>query len=146
MSGRNEADRELDEALLRAVAPRFGSLTLVDTVSVFPREKPSSVVARLEDGYFPEAIESVELEVRAYSNGDFSITYREKWVDEAWMCRWDRHANPHNSRDHFHEPPRASTEDAVDYDYPSDFFQVIETVLEDVDERVGAVWESEDDQ
>lgn len=145
MSNGDETDRELDGALLRAVARRLGSLTLVDTVSVFPREKPSSVVARLEDAYFPAEIRSVELELRTYTNGDFSITYREDRPGDPWMCRWDRHDNPHSSRDHFHEPPEAATEDAVDRDFDGDFFGVVETVLEAVDERVGAVWEDKDE-
>lgn len=134
-------DVPLDEALLRSVARRLGSLTLVETVRVFPREKPASVVARLEPTYYPEEIRRSELELRAYANGDFNVIYREVRSGDDWMVRWDRHDNPHNSRDHYHRPPRARTEDAVDAAYPTDFFDVVELVLEEIDDRLGAVWE-----
>ena len=65
----------LDEALLRVVARRLGSLTLIETVRVFPHRKPESVVARFDDAYYPEAVRRVELELRAYRNGDFNIRY-----------------------------------------------------------------------
>lgn len=135
-------DRVLDEPLLRAVAQRLGRLSHVETVSVFPREKPESVVATLDDQYFPNALQVATLEFRAYTDGAFFVTYREAWEDRTWMCRWDRHENPHNRRDHFHRPPDAGTSDAVDANYPADFFVVLDTVLDDVDERLGAVWDT----
>ena len=133
----------LDEALLRTVAARLGKLTLVEGISVFPATKPESVVARFDLRYYPERIDLVVLELRAYLDGAFHVTYREEWNGESWMCRWDRYENPHSARDHFHRPPEARTEDAVDRDYPTDFLAVIELVLETVDRRVGEVWENE---
>jgi hypothetical protein len=59
------------------------------------------------------------------------------------MCRWDRHDNPHSTRDHFHKPPEARTEDAVDREYPTDLLAVFELVLDFVDRRLGDVWENE---
>lgn len=135
--------RVLDEALLRTVARRMGRLTLIDTVSVFPTEKPDSVVARLDTRYYPERITRVTLELRTYLDGAFHISYREEWNDQAWMCRWDRHDNSHSTRDHFHQPPDARTEGAVDREYPADFLAMLELVLAYVDDRLGAVWESE---
>lgn len=131
----------LDEPLLRAVAKRLGKLSHIETVSVFPREKPESVVATLDEQYFSSSHQTATLELRAYTDGAFYITYREDWEDRTWMCRWDRHENPHNQRDHFHRPPRAGTADAVDADYPTDLFVVLDTVLDDIDERLGAVWD-----
>ncbi|ELY55325.1 hypothetical protein C491_16457 [Natronococcus amylolyticus DSM 10524] len=141
----NDTGRSLDEALLRAVARRLGSLTVIDTVRVFPRQKPESVVATLEDAYYPEEIRRIELEARAYRNGDFNVTYREARGNDDWMARWDRHDNPHNSRDHYHQPPRARATDAVDKSYPTDFFDVVELVLAEVDARLGELWEQTDD-
>jgi hypothetical protein len=59
------------------------------------------------------------------------------------MCRWDRHA-PHNSRDHFYRPPNARSEDAIDTEFSTNFFELMELVLEEVDERVEGVWEDID--
>lgn len=135
-------EKTLDEALLREVAQRLGSLTLTDTVHVFPRQKPESVVAEFDDRYYPDEIQRIELELRAYQNGDFNGTYREVRAGDDWMARWDRHENPHNSRDHYHQPPQARTEDAVDEAYPIDFFDVVEEILGEIDARLGEVWEN----
>lgn len=131
----------LDEALLRTVAKRLGDLTLVETVSVFPNSSPESVIARFDDQYYPPWMDQVSLELRIYLGGASYITYREEWNGQAWMCRWDRHENPHNTRDHFHQPPNAETQDAVDREYPDDFLEMLNRVLEYVDDRVGAVWD-----
>lgn len=140
MGGHHPGDDVLDEALLRTVARRLGGLTLVETVSVFPREKPASVVATFDGRYYPERISSVTLEHRAYIDGRFYVTYREDWEDRDWLCRWDRHDNPHSSRDHFHAPPDARAEDAVDRAYPADFLAVLKVVLDRIDSRLGTVW------
>lgn len=140
---RADSDSGLDEALLRLVAGRLGDLTLIERVSVFPATKPDSVVAQFDLQYFPERMDSVALELRVYLNGAFHISYREEWNGESWMCRWDRHDNPHSARDHFHKPPEARTQDAIDRDYPTDFLAVIELVLDFVDRRLGEVWENE---
>lgn len=138
-----DSDSGLDEALLRLVAGRLGELTLIERVSVFPAAKPDSVVAQFDLRYFPERMDSVALELRVYLNGAFHISYREEGNGESWMCRWDRHDNPHSARDHFHKPPEARTQDAIDRDYPTDFLAVIELVLDFVDQRLGEVWENE---
>lgn len=134
----------LDETLLRTVARRLGSLTLVDSVSVFPQRKPESVVAAFDVANYPLFVSSATLEVRAYQNGDFHVTYREEHEGSEWMCRWDRHDNPHNSRDHFHRPPDANTSNAVDQQYPVDVMAVLGFALEEVDQRIGEVWEQFD--
>lgn len=51
-----------------------------------------------------------------------------------------RHENPHNSRDHFHEPPNC--ENAVDRDdFPKYPFEMTELVLEFVEKRRGTAFE-----
>jgi hypothetical protein len=140
----NSDEKTLNEALLRAVARRLGSLTLIESVSVFSHEKPESLVASFDTIYYPDEIQTVTLEMQVYQNDDYHITYREKRTGDSWMCRWDRHENPHNTRDHFHRPPRAQSKDAVDRDFPADFFEMMEQILEKVDNRVGSVWEDID--
>ncbi len=136
-----DGDRRLDEALLRIVARRLGSLSRVESVAVFPREKPESIVAAFDPRHYPEEVRRVELELRTYTNGDLHATYREEWDGDDWLCRWDRHDNPHSSRDHFHPPPAARTEDAIDREFPADAFEVLSVVLDEVDDRLGDVWE-----
>ncbi|KDE57535.1 hypothetical protein EL22_11480 [Halostagnicola sp. A56] len=131
----------LDEALLREVAKRLRSITILERVSVFPPEKPASVVAEIATVYHSDDIRRIELEFRAYQNVDFNVIYREQRTGDDWMMRWDRHENPHNARDHRHRPPDARTGDAVDASFPSDFFDVVERILGDVDDRLGELWE-----
>lgn len=133
--------RLLDEALLRVLGQRLGSLTRIETVSVFPITHPESVIAQLDTQYYPESLQEVTLECRAYLDGSFHITYKEDWGGQRWLCRWDRHDNPHNSRDHFHQPPDATTADAVNRTYPADILAVLDHVLEYLDERLGDVWD-----
>ena len=137
-------EKPLDEALLGAVAGRLGSLTMIDTVRVFPPQQPASVVATFDDVYYPDEVQRVLLELRAFQNGDFNVTYREVWSRDGWMIRWDRHENPHNARDHCHRPPHARKADAADETFPEDFFDVVELILSEVDGRLGDVWNDVD--
>jgi hypothetical protein len=144
--GGRDTDRRdgvLDETLLREVATRLGALTRLDSVSVFPREKPESVVAAFDLAYYPDRIDRVALELRAYVGGEFHVTYRDEWNGQAWTCRWDRHDNPHDARDHVHRPPAARPEDAVDCEFPPDLFAVLELVLDRIDDRLAEVWDGE---
>lgn len=134
------ASRETNEELLRAVAKRLGATDRFEQVSVFPANHPESVVVGLDRTYYPEDVADTRLDLRAYRNGDFHVTYLENWSGQRWLCRWDRHENPHNSRDHFHPPPDAATDTAEDESFPTDFFDVITVVLEWVEGRLGEVW------
>jgi hypothetical protein len=130
----------INEELLRVVARRLSETNRFEEVEVFPANHPESVVPRLYEAYYPEHVREARLDVRAYLNGDFHVTYLEDWGGDRWHCRWDRHENPHNSRDHFHPPPNATTDKARDESFPTDFFDVIALVLEYVEERLGEVW------
>lgn len=86
-------------------------------------------------------VEEAILTVRWYTNDDFKIHYQEDHGDSAWKCRWDRHPNPHNTRDHFHAPPDALTpgEDAT---WPSDYRDVLAIVLSEIERRITDLWET----
>jgi hypothetical protein len=114
-------------------------------VDTFPHNKPESLVAEIRRAYYPQdRISRVELELQAYMNGEFHFTYCEEQHGEIWMCRWDRHENPHNTRDHIHLPPNAQTEDAVDKDYPTDLEYVLrDVVFSWIEDRIGEVWDTE---
>ncbi|MFC6719561.1 hypothetical protein ACFQGT_13775 [Natrialbaceae archaeon GCM10025810] len=90
--------------------------------------------------YYPSEV-SARLEIRWYRNDDFTVHYREVRRDGAWMCRWDRHPNAHNSRDHFHPPPNASRTDAEDAQWPDDHRDVTRLVLDRIEERIETLWE-----
>ncbi|WP_435102502.1 hypothetical protein [Halarchaeum sp. P4] len=84
---------------------------------------------------------SAQLEIRWYRNDDFNVHYQEKHPNQTWKCRWDRHPNTHNSRDHFHPPPAASRPDAEDAEWPPDHRVVGRLVLDQIEERVETLWE-----
>lgn len=57
-----------------------------------------------------------------------SVTYYEDWGGERWECRWGRHPNPHNDREHFHYPPNPeenSDPKAYDAEYGQDVLMVV---------------------
>ncbi|ELZ31361.1 hypothetical protein C474_08667 [Halogeometricum pallidum JCM 14848] len=90
--------------------------------------------------YYPEAV-SARLEIRWYRNDDFTIHYQEEHPDGVWKCRWDRHPNTHNSRDHFHPPPAASRTDAEDTQWPPDHRDVSRLVFDRLEDRIETLWE-----
>jgi hypothetical protein len=136
-------DRRVDEALLRHLQGIVADLEGVARTSLFPTNRQESLVIEFETAYYPDEIETVRLELRVYTNGDFHCTYFETYLGERRHCRWDRHEQDHNSRDHFHPLPSASTTNAVDKDFPHDVTQVLRHhVLPWVDERLGELWDA----
>jgi hypothetical protein len=51
-----------------------------------------------------------------------------------------RHPNDHNTREHVHPPPDASTP-GDDADYPDDWRAVLAAVLTDLNARITAFWD-----
>ncbi|RLM67564.1 hypothetical protein DVK05_12640 [Halorubrum sp. Atlit-8R] len=142
----SDPSRSVDVATLRYLGRAFGRRDEVRQTSLFPSNKPESLVVTLDAEYYPEPVDGVSLDVRAYTNGEFHVSYHETRAGDRRRCRWDRHDQPHNARDHFHPLPDAATDAAVDRDYVTDLTRVVEqTILPWVDERVGALWESTPD-
>jgi hypothetical protein len=138
-----DPSRSVDEETLRYLSRILGRRPEVHQTSLFPANKLESLIVTLDADYYPEHVGTVTIELRPYTNGDFHVSYLESYSGEQRRCRWDRHDQPHNSRDHFHPLPDASTAAAVDRAYASDLTQVIEkTVLPWVDDRLGELWES----
>jgi hypothetical protein len=136
--------RYLDEALLRHLQGIVADLEGVARTSLFPANRQESLVIEFETAYYPDTIETVRLELRVYTNGDFHMTYFETYLGERRYCRWDRHDQGHNSRDHAHPLPSASTTNAVDKDFPHDVTQVLrQHVFPWVDKRLGELWDAE---
>jgi hypothetical protein len=93
----------------------------------------------LVSSYYPATVSEAALTVRWYTNDDFKIQYRETHTESAWECRWDRHPNPHNTRNHFHPPPAAPTP-GNDASWPTDHRDVLSLVLNEIEERISALW------
>ncbi|NHX37592.1 MULTISPECIES: hypothetical protein [Halolamina] len=93
----------------------------------------------LDLAYYPASVDDAQLTIRWYTNDDFKIHYREVHPDHTWGCRWDRHPNPHNNRDHFHPPPAAPTP-GDDASWPTDHRDVLTLVLDEIEDRIATLW------
>lgn len=139
----SDPSQSVNEEMLRYLGRAFGRQSEVQHTSLFPSNKLERLVVSLDTNYYPGHIDDVSIELRAYTNGDFHVSYLESRPGERRRCRWDRHDQPHNTRDHFHPLPDASTAAAVDRVYAQDLTRVVEeTILPWIDDRVGALWES----
>jgi len=140
--GSGDATPTVDAETLRYLSRVLGRQREVQETSLFPANRQESLVVVLEDGYYPEAVDEVRLEVRAYTNGDFHVSYVESYLGERRRCRWDRHDQDHNSRDHCHPFPDAGTSEAEDRDFPTDLTALLEQVaLPWIEDRLGEIWE-----
>lgn len=134
------ADGDINEERMRLIGRRLAGLSMVSQVDPFPRDKPDRVVCWFGSSYYPDHVDSARLEFRLQLDGRFNFQYIESWSGNRWACRWDRHPNPHNSKDHFHIPPRVRERNAVDAQYPDDLDKVIQIVLETIEERTNQLW------
>ena len=140
--GDDTAAAAVDDETLRYLGRLFGRRDEVQRTSLFPSNKRERLVVTLDGDYYPPDVTDVTLEIRAYTSGDFHVSYIERRSGERRRCRWDRHEQPHSSRDHFHPLPDAGTGVPVDPEYATDLTRVLEaTVLPWIDDRVGSLWQ-----
>jgi len=125
----------VDFALLRTIHSRLADTGRFQEAELRPGYAPNSVVLYYDLGYFPQGVEEAFLQVRWYANDDFNIHYEERYAgSDVWKCRWNRYPNEHNTREHFHPPPDAST---LGQDTSSeDWRDVFSLVLEEIDGHV----------
>lgn len=137
-AGRGPVDAEV----LDRIVTHLDRSARFEDVQARPGYAPNAVVAEYDLGYFPSGVSRAYLRIRWFETDDFSIHYSEQYrTDTSWECRWDRHPNEHNTRDHFHPPPDASTP-GEDEEYPDDWRDVLARVLESLDDRIEAFWEA----
>jgi hypothetical protein len=142
VTGPGDARQTVDAETLRYLSRILGRQPEVQETSLFPANRQESLVVVLENEYYPEAVDEARLEVRAYTNGDFHVSSVESYLGERQRCRWDRHDQDYNSRDHFHPFPDAGTSEAEDRDFPTDLTAVLERVVVPwVETRLGEIWE-----
>lgn len=131
----------IDRAVLERMRSRLAGSRTVDR-AVIVAEGRLHLRVELARDYYPDEA-TARLEIRWYRNDDFNVHYREARNDDTWMCRWDRHPNAHNTRDHFHPPPTASRTDAENAKWPSDHRDVGRLVFERIEERIETLWRQE---
>jgi hypothetical protein len=130
----------IDTELLDRIAAHLARSARFEDVQARPPYAPNAVIADYDLGFFPGGVRRAHLRIRWFETDDFSIHYAEQYqTGKSWECRWDRHPNDHNSREHFHPPPDAPTP-GTDEDYPEGWRDVLATVLTRLDERIEAFW------
>ncbi len=130
----------IDAEILDRVTAHRSRSTRFESVHARLPYAPTAVVAEYSLGYFPGGVTRASLRIRWFETDDFSIHYAEQYqTDESWECRWNRHPNDHNTRDHFHPPPDARTP-GEDENYPDEWRAVPTIVLIRLDDRIEAFW------
>lgn len=144
MSGRSSGGRgtaPIDHDVLEDMQSYLAPSDRFEAVEARPEGNPDAIICRFDRGYYPVTLDDVSLDIVWYRNHDFNIHYRELYADTTtWECRWDRHPNDHNDREHYHPGPDASRSDATDESYPTDWRDVLERVLRETDERRRGFW------
>ena len=130
----------IDRPILEFLRARLRATEQVARATVNDSDGHLALECVFEPAYYPESVETATLTIRWYTNDDFAIHYRETGPDGAWECRWDRHPNPHDAREHFHPPPTAAVP-GRDASWPSDYRDVIGVVLDAIEDRIGTLWE-----
>lgn len=130
----------VDRPILEFLQTRLSATPQVEAATVTDASGHLELRVTFTATYYPPTVDDAFLTVRWYTNDDFTIHYREVHPDSAWECRWDRHPNPHNARDHYHPPPRAPTP-GDDASWPTDYRDVLTLVLEEIEARITALWD-----
>ena len=131
----------VDATVLDRIATHLRGSERFERIERQPEYAPNAVVADYDLGYFPGGVERAYLRIRWFETDDFSSHYAEQYRSgSSWECRWDRHPNDHNTREHFHPPPDAATP-GEDDEYPPEWRDVLATVLARLDERIEAFWD-----
>ena len=130
---------QIDRAVLEQMRSRFVGRRLFESAEIVT-ESRLHLHVELSEEYYPSDA-SARFEIRWYLNDDLNVHYQEDRQDGVWKCRWDRHPNSHNSREHFHPPPDASRLNAEDSQWPVDHRDVCRLVLDRLEERIEALWE-----
>jgi hypothetical protein len=131
----------IDRSVLERMQSRFTGSRPVESAAIV-EEGALHLRVELSRDYYPNEL-AARFEIRWYRNDDFSFHYQEDRWDGVWKCQWDRHPNPHNSRDHFHPPPAASRTDAENASLPADSRDVTRLVLDRLEERIETLWEQQ---
>ncbi|WP_435158127.1 hypothetical protein [Haladaptatus sp. DFWS20] len=129
----------IDRSILESLQTRLTATQQVEQAGITDDHGQLELCVTFAQPYYPTLVDEATLADWWYTIDDFKIHYQEVHADRAWECRWDRHPNPHNMRDHFHPPPTAPTlgEDAS---WPADYRDVQSLVLDEIEQRIRTLW------
>ena len=130
----------IDRPILEFLQTRLQATRQVSHAAITDASGHLELQVVFASSYYPASVDDAILTVRWYTNDDFTIHYREVHSEHIWDCRWDRHPNPHNTRDHFHPPPTAPTPDDDD-SWPTDYRDVLRLVLDEIEDRIAVLWD-----
>ena len=140
-TGDGGSPASIDRPILEFLETRFQATNHVACATVTDNSGHLQLQVTLTPSYYPGTVDDAQLSVRWYTNDDFKLHYREVHTDHDWECRWDRHPNPHNTRDHFH-PPSAAPTPSDNATWPSDYRDVLTLVLDEIEDRIETLWET----
>lgn len=109
-AGESVPDGRLDVPTLQTIGQRAASHGLVESWAFDPSSlSPRLLRISLDSSAYPESVSTARLDIRWFTNGDYSIHYLETigGKDARFQCRWDRHPKTDAPRAHFHPPPDA---------------------------------------
>lgn len=129
----------IDRPILEFLRTRLAATSQVEQAVITDATGHLELHVTFAPSYYPTSVDDATLAVRWYTNDDFEIHYRDVRSDSSWECRWDRHPNPHNTRDHFHPPPTAPTP-GENASWPADHRDVLTLVLDEVERRIADPW------
>jgi len=129
----------IDRPILEFLQTRLQATRQVSQATVTDASGHLNLHVGFAPSYYPTAVDEARLTVRWYTNDDFKLHYREQHTDRTWECRWDRHPNPHSTRDHVHPPPTAPTPGEA-ATWSDDHRDVVALVLEEIEARITALW------
>lgn len=124
---------------LDRIADRLATDDRFDRIEAEPEFAPGRIVGRYDSGFYPNRIRAAYLEIVWFENDDFTFHYHEDHEGKTFDHRWDRHPSDHNARDHVHPGPDAPTPGS-DASHPSDWRDVLATVLTEIETRQRGFW------
>jgi len=139
-TGSGGSPAPIDRPILEFLQTRLRATAQVSRATITDADGHLRLRVTFVASYYPRTVDDAQLTIRWYTNDDFKIHYREEYAGQAWECRWDRHPNPHNTRDHFHPPPAAPTP-GEDASWPTDHRDVLRLVLGEIEDRIAALWD-----
>lgn len=146
MSGGDETTSDsrsgtpVDFARLAAIGERFETDSRFSRLDEQPEFAPERLVCVYDQQFYPKRVHTPRLEIGWFENGDFSLHYHEEHDASEFDHRWDRHPSSHNTRDHIHPGPEASTP-GNDASHPADWRDVLSMVLAEIEDRQRSFWE-----
>jgi hypothetical protein len=136
------SDRAINHNLLDDMKRYLARSDRFSRIYTEPEDNPDALTCSFDTSWYPPAVEEVMLNIRWRINNDFEMHYRELYTDgESWECRWDRHPNSHNTREHYHPGPDAARDEAEDAEFPDDWRDVFTLILSEIEDRQKAFWE-----